>query len=267
LVGTDAQIKRSPEMYLAGYAMARACVDGAPPPWLGVGGWNEAYDLFFSALGQGRSGKTFRNSLKNARDSFDGFFQNGRVGWRQSSKVDRPPAPNRQVDLIIKEWNARSDAELREAVLGLIGGETAGAGTEFEQMFNPHDETDARRRVLAEVARRQGQSQFRRQLLQAYGGACAVSGCNVQEVLQAAHIRPYTGPHRNVVTNGLLLRADLHTLFDLKMLIINPTTMRVEIAEELRLTGYGEFHLKPLRLPADKIQHPDKAALRTSLGM
>lgn len=254
-------------MYLAGYALARATTpDGSPPPWLGVKSWGAAYGLFYPALANGRSDTAFKNSLKNARDSFDGFFQNGRVGWRQSSKVDRPPAPNRQVEQTMAKWGGRSDAELREAVLDLIVGGSMDVDPNSGEKLDPHDETDARRRVLAEVARRQGQRAFRNKLIEAYGAACAVSGCDVLAVLQAAHILPYTGPHRNVVTNGLLLRADLHTLFDLRLLAVNPGTMTVEIAEQLQSSTYGEFHGVALRLPADATKHPDKTALRIIRG-
>ncbi|WP_200883691.1 HNH endonuclease [Archangium violaceum] len=52
----------------------------------------------------------------------------------------------------------------------------------------------------------------------AYGGRCALTDCEEPRVLEAAHIFPYHGPQTNHVTNGLLLRADLHVLFDLGLL-------------------------------------------------
>lgn len=59
-----------------------------------------------------------------------------------------------------------------------------------------------------------GQQRFRNQLFEAYTGRCAVSGCNVDEALEAAHIENYSGPKSQVVSNGILLRRDLHSLFD-----------------------------------------------------
>ena len=50
--------------------------------------------------------------------------------------------------------------------------------------------------------------------MDAYGGRCAITGYDVEEALQAAHIVPYLGPQSNTVNNGLLLRADVHNLFD-----------------------------------------------------
>lgn len=60
--------------------------------------------------------------------------------------------------------------------------------------FDPTSVADGRKKVLAEVARRQGQGKFRTALYEAYGGKCAISGCSTQVVLQAAHITPYRGP-------------------------------------------------------------------------
>ena len=59
-----------------------------------------------------------------------------------------------------------------------------------------------------------GQQRFRTELFEAYTGRCAVSGCNVNEALEAAHIENYSGPKSQVVSNGILLRRDLHSLFD-----------------------------------------------------
>lgn len=87
--------------------------------------------------------------------------------------------------------------------------------------FDPKDKTDGRKKIERLVAVRQGQSRFRDDLLQAYGGRCAITGCTIEEILQAAHIMPHRGEHTNHVQNGLLLRADLHTLFDLDILRID----------------------------------------------
>src|SRR2546425_2776567 len=50
-----------------------------------------------------------------------------------------------------------------------------------------------------------GQPEFRRKLLAAYGGRCAVSGCDAAEVLEAAHVVPYRGPGTNQVWSGFEL--------------------------------------------------------------
>lgn len=61
---------------------------------------------------------------------------------------------------------------------------------------------------------RLGQGAFRVLVTEAYERRCAITGERTLPVLEAAHIKPYaqTGPH--MVANGLLLRSDLHILFD-----------------------------------------------------
>jgi putative restriction endonuclease len=72
------------------------------------------------------------------------------------------------------------------------------------------------------VAPRLGQGAFRVAVIEAYGRACAVTGEHSLPALDAAHIRSYDqeGPHE--VRNGILLRADLHRLFDKGYLTVTP---------------------------------------------
>ena len=69
---------------------------------------------------------------------------------------------------------------------------------------------------------RLGQATFRIAVLDAYGRACAVTGEHSLPALEAAHIRSYaeSGPHE--ICNGLLLRADLHRLFDTGYVTVTP---------------------------------------------
>ncbi|WP_405426924.1 HNH endonuclease [Micromonospora sp. NBC_00617] len=116
---------------------------------------------------------------------------------------------------------------------------------------------EGRRRRLAQVTARQGQADFRQRLLTAYDGCCAITGCDVEAVLQAAHISPYDGPATNRVTNGLLLRADLHNLFDRGYLWIDGS-YRVRMASGLG--HYAELEGRRLSLPPLN-DRPDKQAL------
>jgi putative restriction endonuclease len=72
------------------------------------------------------------------------------------------------------------------------------------------------------VWRRLGQGAFRVLVTDVYGRQCAVTGERALPVLQAAHIRPVTkaGPHR--IDNGLLLRSDIHALFDQGYVTVTP---------------------------------------------
>lgn len=136
-----------------------------------------------------------------------------------------------------------------------------GRRLDAEGAFDPADDEDARRRVAASIVVRQGQAEFRERLLARYGGRCAVSGCRVAAVLEAAHVTPYLGPRTNHPSNGLLLRADLHTLFDLGLLAIDAASLTVLVAPALDGTEYEAFRGSPLRGPADPSAGPDRATL------
>jgi putative restriction endonuclease len=130
-----------------------------------------------------------------------------------------------------------------------------------EQMSTPKAAFDARRRVLAAIVRRQGQGVFRQQLLLAYEGRCAVTGCDVEAALEAAHIEPYLGPHSNDMANGLLLRADVHTLFDFGYLAVDVATMTICLAPHLMDSAYAVLAGAPVRLPAQGYARPSATAL------
>lgn len=105
--------------------------------------------------------------------------------------------------------------------------------------FDPESVQDQRERAIRAIRLRRGQPTFRAALLEAYGGRCAITGCAVKDVLEAAHVTPYLGGLTNHVSNGLLLRTDLHTLFDCGLLAIEPTTRVVVIADALCQTTSG----------------------------
>ena len=129
--------------------------------------------------------------------------------------------------------------------------------------FDSASASDQRQKAMAEVVRRRGQVKFRRALLEAYGDTCAISGCDAVEALEACHIAPYRGDYSDHVQNGLLLRADLHSLFDLGLIAIEPGTMTVGIAAQLKGTTYGELAGRPLLLPSDPKKRPSIHALGT----
>lgn len=69
-------------------------------------------------------------------------------------------------------------------------------------IYNP----DGRSR---ETPERPNQRRFRERLLREYGGRCAVTGCDVPELLDAAHLTPW-----RIADEGVLLRTDLHRMID-----------------------------------------------------
>jgi hypothetical protein len=112
-----------------------------------------------------------------------------------------------------------------------------------------------------EAAFQRKSSGFRAALLEAYQGRCAITGYDAPAALEAAHLLPYRGPDSNTVTNGLLLRADIHTLLDLRLLAPDPATRTIVISKLLAGTQYEALTTRQLAEPAAAWQRPDRDAL------
>jgi putative restriction endonuclease len=80
---------------------------------------------------------------------------------------------------------------------------------------------------------RLGQRSFQAVVLDAYHRRCAITGTHISPVLQAAHIRPVTAGGEHRLDNGLLLRSDVHTLFDRGYLGVDPK-YRLHVSLRLR---------------------------------
>jgi len=111
------------------------------------------------------------------------------------------------------------------------------------------------------VLPRLGQGSFRVLVTDAYSRRCAVSGERTLPVLQAAHIKPYAVGGEHQLSNGILLRSDLHTLFDKGYLGIDPKAMRILVSARIREQfengqEYYSLEGRALRLPRDPSAMP-----------
>lgn len=160
----------------------------------------------------------------------------------------------------IRELTAAS-AKLLDQVLGSIVSLPSDVNKVLEQAFDPASANDSRVWDRASILLRRGQPQFRMKLLDAYDRRCAVTGCDVEQALEAAHIYPYHGEETNHVSNGLLLRADIHTLFDVGLLSVDSSSMKVILAPTLTNSTYAELAECSLRLPTNSNHRPSPKAL------
>lgn len=102
---------------------------------------------------------------------------------------------------------------------------------------------EAKQRIQAAIHGRRGQQAFRAAMLKVYAGRCAITGCDVEELLEAAHIIPYCLTQENHPWKGVLLRADLHRLFDLNFVEIEAQTGCVYLHQKLQQSNlYRHFH-------------------------
>jgi putative restriction endonuclease len=67
-----------------------------------------------------------------------------------------------------------------------------------------------------------------------------------------------------ITSNGILLRSDLHKLFDLGLLTVEATSMTVKLASSLKATTYAVLDGKPIQLPHDNRLCPSRDALAKS---
>jgi HNH endonuclease len=116
------------------------------------------------------------------------------------------------------------------------------------------------------VAPRLGQGSFRVLVTDAYERRCAVTSERVLPVLEAAHIRPYAAGGAHRVDNGLLLRSDLHTLFDRGYVTVTPT-LQLEVGRRIREDfengrDYYALHGRTLRAPVNDQNRPAVEFLR-----
>ena len=113
---------------------------------------------------------------------------------------------------------------------------------------------------------RLGQGGFRILVTDAYARRCSITGERTLPVLQASHIKPYSrsGPHD--ISNGLLLRSDIHILFDRGYVTVTPEH-HVEVSKRIKEEfengrDYYALHGKQLTaLPDDKQDWPAREYL------
>jgi putative restriction endonuclease len=116
------------------------------------------------------------------------------------------------------------------------------------------------------VAPRLGQGTFRIAVTEAYDRACAVTQEHSLPALEAAHIKPFALEGPNAVSNGLLLRSDLHRLFDRGYITVTPD-YRLEVSKLLKEhfhngKSYYPLHGREIIVPRAISQRPDLELLR-----
>ena len=112
---------------------------------------------------------------------------------------------------------------------------------------------------------RLGQGAFRVLVTDIYHRRCAVTQERTLPALEAAHIRPYAEGGVHEASNGLLLRRDIHSLFDAGYVTVTPD-MTFEVSRRIREEyengrHYYELHGQPIQPPDRPEERPDPAAL------
>ena len=113
---------------------------------------------------------------------------------------------------------------------------------------------------------RLGQGAFRVLVTDIYNRRCAITHERTLPALEAAHIRPYGEGGEHEARNGLLLRRDIHSLFDAGYVTVAPD-LRFEVSRRIKEEfdngrHYYELHGKPIFALEGILRRPDPEALR-----
>ena len=168
---------------------------------------------------------------------------------------------DRAPDVALKLWNYPGVRDLARMVpdseTSLSLTDEQAVPLDDDTTYDPTD-GDQRQEIERQIRERRGQQHFRDLLRDRYGDRCLITGCKVLAVLEAAHIKPYRGDSDNHPENGLLLRSDVHTLFDLDLLGIEPDHLHVHLHPNLD-REYG--HLNGVSLRCESKHRPSLRAL------
>ena len=109
---------------------------------------------------------------------------------------------------------------------------------------------------------RLGQGSFRVMVTDAYERRCALTNEKTLPALDTAHIKPYSESGQHIVSNGILLRRDLHALFDKGYITITPSN-KVEVSHRIKEEfengrDYYRLHGSTIRLPHKIADHPSR---------
>lgn len=135
------------------------------------------------------------------------------------------------------------------------GPQSDAAARQLRNAFDILHITDATERERLERQRetatrwaRPKQREFRLLLLELYESRCAVTGCTVLDAIDAAHIIGVDGEGEDIKSNGIILRADVHRLFDNDLMAINPETGKLHFRDECK-ADYAEYEGSVLNFP------------------
>lgn len=165
--------------------------------------------------------RTYDGSARSLDAGCLGFLLHGRKPPELIPECDADgiivavsPAPN-----LIKRYELLGEQRLRERVSPLADPSNIVPALARDVVseplgFDPWAPIDDVLRRDTCQAVREGGKAFRNDMLRLWGQRCPLTETEVIEALDAAHIYPYGGKHTNDQRNGILLRADLHRLFD-----------------------------------------------------
>ncbi|CAH5859676.1 hypothetical protein AI2913V1_1315, partial [Klebsiella aerogenes] len=155
-----------------------------------------------------------------------------------SQLITETPRYNGQMS--IQEVNLQWAIDLVNPLSSVVLDLEADEADEADEAVPALLDEDQRQVIERHIKKRRGQKTFRDQLLKS-NPVCAVTGCMLVDILEAAHIDAYRNDSHNHISNGLLLRSDIHTLYDLNHLAIDPDKKTLHFSKKALSEKYSEY--------------------------
>jgi len=167
------------------------------------------------------------------------FLESGKM-LRKDTVIEDPLLKDLRILRMANETNYLVLPEQSRRIGELLGASVAIGRPSYADFGEAPNDDPAELRFFAAKVRR-GQPKFRKNLLQLYGGKCAISGTEIDAVLEACHVSFHSLSGINNSANGILLRADIHTLFDEDLIRIDPDTLKVIVDHQVRDVEYRRY--------------------------
>ncbi len=109
------------------------------------------------------------------------------------------------------------------------------------------------------IRQRLRQTDFRLKIISCYDASCAITGTRIPQILEAAHIIPFSGEGVHSFENGILLRSDIHRLFDDGLIWIDDeykVVISSVLLEENAHEDYAALNGKKIFLPRNRQMWP-----------
>lgn len=152
--------------------------------------------------------------------------------------------PDSQQSMRPLRWDAFRTAMANAGLLPMLDA----VATSVPRILGGHKERTVRVRI--------GQHQFRKTLVDKYGAVCAFTGEGPLPTLEAGHLYSYAKAAEHHSDGGWLLRRDVHRLFDLGFLAVNPLSLQVDVHPTLgEYPMYQNLHGQELHVKVTQKQH------------
>jgi hypothetical protein len=157
------------------------------------------------------------------------------------------------IDLILRTPGPAKttlDAALNEALGNMMAHAAVPAASDaFESNGGAEDLAAMPLEFAARMIRaRRGDKVLRDTMLRRTGDKCTITGPCPRDLLEAAHFVPFPKGNVNSPDNAMLLRSDLHTLWDLNLIGIEPDTGKIRLARRLNGSCYAELEGQVVQL-------------------